>query len=66
LAVRVTVAPAASDWVFVSDQDTDVPSTLKSTPTIVPAGVAAVPWFFTVALKVTAWPAVGLMGERPI
>jgi hypothetical protein len=50
----------------VSDQDTDVPSTLKSTPTIVPAGVGAVPWFFTVALKVTAWLAVGLMGESPI
>src|SRR5262245_43232517 len=66
LAVRVIVAPAASAWVCVSDHDTGVPSTLKSTPTIVPAGVGAIPWFFTFALKVTAWPAVGLMGERSI
>jgi hypothetical protein len=62
----VVVAPAASAWVCVSDQDTGVPSTLKSAPTIVPAGVGAVPWFFTVALKVTAAPAVGLVGERSI
>jgi hypothetical protein len=66
LALRVIEAPPASAWVCVSDQDTGVPSTLNSAPTIVPAGVGAVPWFFTVALKVTAWPAVGLTGERPI
>src|SRR5204862_2009262 len=66
LAVRVIVAPAASACVCVSDQDTGVPSTLKSTPTIVPVGVGAVPWFFTVALKVTACPGVELVGERPI
>ena len=65
-AVRLTVAPAATDWLKVSDQATGLPSTLKSTPTVVPAGVAAVPWFFTVALNVTGSPTLGLDGERLI
>ena len=58
LAVSVTDAPGASDVVLVSDH-TVVPSMKNATSRIVPAGVAAVPWFFTVALGTTLgaqWP----------
>src|SRR5258708_4302923 len=43
LAVSITLAPGASDWVSLSDQLTAVPSTPNCTPMITPAGVAAPP-----------------------
>src|SRR5260370_27872941 len=43
LAVSITLAPRASDWVSFSDQLTSVPSTSNCTPMITPAGVAAPP-----------------------
>src|SRR5260370_800991 len=64
LAVTVTLAPGASDWVSVSDQLTSVPSTSNCTPTITPAGVATVPTFCTVAENVTAVPLVGFAGVQ--
>ena len=55
LAVSVTDAPGASEVVLVSDH-TVVPSTKNATSRIVPAGVASVPWFLTVALGTTLAP----------
>jgi hypothetical protein len=57
LAVNVTDAPGVSDVVSVSLHVYGVlPSTVNRTPMIFPAGVAAVPWFFTVAVNFTAAP----------
>src|SRR5258706_12776259 len=61
-AVTVRVAPGASDAVLVSDQVTRLPSISKRTPMMVPAGVATVPSFLTVAEKVTGVPGLGLNG----
>ncbi len=63
LAVSVTLAPGASDCVYVSDHETCVPSTLKETPAIVPAGVACEPTFLTTAEKVIGVPALAVLGE---
>src|SRR6478735_249910 len=63
-AVRVTDAPAASDAVRVSENVLLTPSTLNSTPCTTPAGVAASPWFFTVAPKRTGAPTAGLAGVQ--
>jgi hypothetical protein len=58
LAVKVTEAPGAKDAVSLPLHVYGValPSTVNRIPTIVPAGVAAVPWFFTVAENFTAAP----------
>jgi hypothetical protein len=56
-AVSVTEAPGANDAVSVSLHVYGaLPSTVNRTPIIFPAGVAAVPWFFTVAVNFTAAP----------
>jgi len=60
----VIVAPGARLVVSVSLQLTGVPLILNSTPTIVPPGVAAVPWFLTVAEKVTLSPGWGELGDQ--
>jgi hypothetical protein len=57
LAVKVTEAPGAKDTLLALHvYGVALPSTVKRTPMIVPAGVAAVPWFFTVAENFTAAP----------
>ena len=57
LAVRFTDAPPASEVLSVSLHVTGVlPSTMNCTPMIVPDGVAAPPWFLTVALNRTGVP----------
>src|SRR6185503_14130183 len=55
-AVSVRVAPGASDVLLLSDQFTPTPSIWKLTPRVVPAGVATVPLFFTVAENVSTSP----------
>jgi hypothetical protein len=58
LAVNVTEAPGAKDAVSLALHvyGVTLPSTVNRIPTIVPAGVAVVPWFFTVAENFTAAP----------
>src|SRR5258708_132538 len=63
LAVSVTLCPGAKDCVSVSDQFTVVPSTANATPMITPAGVATVPWFFTVAENVAGREGATPAGE---
>ena len=60
-AVSVTEAPGANDALLVSEKRF-VPSILNPTPTILPAGVATVPWFLTVALGTTCAPIAAVAG----
>src|SRR3569833_975797 len=66
LAVRVTDWPGPSDVVCVSDQVSGevTPSTANCAPTIVPAGVAVWPWFFTTQLKTTCVPEASVVGDH--
>src|SRR5262245_17782599 len=55
-AVTLIDWPAPSELVTLSDQVTRLPSMRKATPILVPAGVARLPSFVTMAEKVTALP----------
>src|SRR5678816_77861 len=52
-AVNNTAFPGASASEYPPDHDTCVPSTRKPTPSVVPPGVKAEPWFNTIALNTT-------------
>src|SRR5690348_7360241 len=66
-ADRLTEAPGASALVKPADQLTlALPSMLNPIPRTTPEGVGPVPWFFTVAWKVTLLPAKGGFGVQLI
>src|SRR5579872_4304841 len=58
-------APAAREAVSVSSHVVApvAPSRSKPTPSMVPAGVGPVPWFFTTAVNTIWLPTTGLAGE---
>ena len=61
-AVRVTEAPGANEALKVSENDTETPPTLNSTPWVAPLVVATAPWFLMVAVNWTGSPAFGAVG----